>query len=237
MAYSSDDHPLAIDLFRPDTKDVLPVVVLIHGGGWVAGHRDNMSILAEVLVYSGLAAASVEYRFAPKFPFPAAVKDVHAAVSFIKEEGRNHHLDPERIGAWGISAGGHLATCLAVSSSVHAAVNFCGLVDMVNYPENHPAISQDFLHAFLDPYDEDRNRAASPLYQVSPKTSPMMIVHGERDTVVPFAQSLALVSKLEEAGVEHRFIPLKYEDHSFSFEVWPEVEGASVRFLKEKLGL
>lgn len=106
---------LHLDLYRGETASKpSPVMVLIHGGGWMAGDWRGMGWLADMFVPKGFVCASVEYRFSDKFKWPAQLDDVQTAVRFLRSHAKAYNIDPKRIGAAGDSAGGHLSQCLGV---------------------------------------------------------------------------------------------------------------------------
>src|SRR6476469_216257 len=109
IEYSNPDNQhLQVDLARPDGEGPYPAVVCIHGGGFRAGNRQSYDGLIKKLAKNGYVAITVEYRLAPKYPFPAAIYDVKAAVRWLRANATKYHVDPNRIGATGDSAGGHL---------------------------------------------------------------------------------------------------------------------------------
>jgi len=119
-----DNQHLKLNLARP--KDApgggasMPAVVCIHGGGFRAGERTGWNERCKKLAERGYAAVTVTYRLAPKYQFPAAVNDVKAAVRWLRMNADKYHVDPNRIGAVGDSAGGHLAQFLGVTGDVAA---------------------------------------------------------------------------------------------------------------------
>jgi acetyl esterase/lipase len=116
-----DDQHLKLDLARPaEVKEGqrLPAVLCIHGGGFRAGNRKGWDGFCKKLAERGYVAVTVEYRLAPKYPFPAAVYDVKAAVQWLRSNADKYHIDPTRIGTVGDSAGGHLALFLGVTGGV-----------------------------------------------------------------------------------------------------------------------
>ena len=120
IEYSNPDgQHLQLNLARPkDVTGPLPVVLCIHGGGFRAGHRDGNNALCLKLAQRGFVAATVSYRLAPKYQFPAAVHDVKAAVRWLRANAAKYQIDPARIGVTGDSAGGHLAQFLGVTAGV-----------------------------------------------------------------------------------------------------------------------
>src|SRR5205823_333626 len=138
---------LKADLALPNEgKGPFPAVVCLHGGGWVSGDRKQMSKTIEVLARRGYVALAPDYRLAPAHRFPACVEDCKAAVRWLRANAGKYRIDPGRIGAVGLSAGGHLACLLGVttpgdglegtggnsdrSSAVQAVVSFAGPTDL-----------------------------------------------------------------------------------------------------------
>src|SRR4051812_31536977 len=114
-----DGQHLKLDLARPKTGDgPFPAVVCIHGGGFRAGSREGYDGLCVRLAQKGYVAVTVSYRLAPKYQFPAAVPDTKAAVRWLRTNAATYHVDPDRIGATGGSAGGHLAQFFGVTAGV-----------------------------------------------------------------------------------------------------------------------
>src|SRR4051812_34937100 len=162
VAYAAPaGEPLKLDFVAPAGPGPHPCVVLLHGGAWKTGSRKDLSTvrmdvgtpgksLAEVLAAKGFATASVGYRLAPKHKFPAQIEDAKTAVRFLRANAAKFHIDPDRIGAMGFSAGGHIAALLGTadksagfegdlypeqSSRVSCVVDFFGPTDLMLYCE------------------------------------------------------------------------------------------------------
>jgi acetyl esterase/lipase len=248
QAYAeSGGIPLRFDLFLPDVPGPVPLVICIHGGGWLSGERAGMHDVAAELAGLGFAAACPEYRLAPLHVFPAAVQDLQRFVAFVRGRSTDWNVHSSMIAALGNSAGGHLAAMLAVtdgkfldepagiSTRVNAAVAICPLTNLVEPRERHFEISLAFIEQFLGgPYEgrEDLYRAASPVHHVDSSSAPMLIVHGGADDIVPVGQSAELSRALEAAGVPHRLRVLPDEGHAFSQAGWEAVRDAYVEFLR-----
>ena len=109
------DTELKLDLMVPkDAKGPVPALMVIHGGAWRAGNKQDCRFIMPDIVRHGYAAISPQYRFCPKETFPAQVEDVKAAVRWVKSHAKEYNIDPERVGAVGFSAGGHLAMMLGL---------------------------------------------------------------------------------------------------------------------------
>jgi len=184
-----EGRALKLDLARPAEGDgPFPAVVVIHGGAWRAGdksaHRDLLDRFAE----RGYVAISPAYRFCPDFTFPAQVHDVKAAVRWLKGHADDYHVDPDRVGAMGFSAGGHLALMLGLTDGddglegeaaegspdtrVAAVVNYFGPTDLL--ADDIPAVSKPLLRDFLGgrPAEKEAEaKAGSPLLPMASRTT------------------------------------------------------------------
>ena len=215
-----------LDLYLPpQTNKPLPLIIWIHGGAWRAGFKNDCP--ARRFVARGYAVASVAYRLSQQAIFPAQIEDCKTAVRWLRAHAREYHLDPERFGAWGASAGGHLVALLGttggvkefdqganlnVSSQVQAVVDFCGPTDILRLAEqsgpnsqvNHNATNSPESQLIGGPVQENKDKAnrASPITYVSKGAPPMLIVHGDADTFVPYQQSEELYQALKKAGVD-----------------------------------
>ncbi|MDF1755659.1 MAG: alpha/beta hydrolase [Verrucomicrobiales bacterium] len=117
------DRKLELDLYRPKSagsSETLPAIVCIHGGGWWRGERRNHANLAKALAAKGYVAATITYRLSGEAPFPAQIHDCKAAVRFLRANAEKYGINPDKIGAIGLSAGGHLTALLATSGGVEA---------------------------------------------------------------------------------------------------------------------
>jgi acetyl esterase/lipase len=223
---------LKMDLYYPSTAGRLfPVTVYIHGGGWIEGDKAD----AGNLVYSVLLAranflqVSLNYRLAPRYRFPAQVEDVKCAIRHLRANAAHYNLDPRRIGAWGTSAGAHLAAMLGLTdqgpgwdvgqyteqpSQVQTVVGFFGPYDLT---KNFPGIEQAELDAFgIADRSDPLLKTASPVTYVSPSAAPFLLIHGEQDHFVPPSQSQELHDLLVQAGVSADLVFVKNMGHAFT---------------------
>lgn len=188
----------------------------------------------------GFAAASIDYRLAPLYPFPAAIEDMQEFIRFAKANHASLGINPNKIAAIGNSAGGHLAAMAGVGFGdgprVDAVVDICGLTDMRNPGETQFPISMSFIEQFLGgPYigRETVYESASPIVHVTGSRCPFLIFHGVEDDVVPVDQSRRLCEALKGNGGAATLVELAGEGHSFSFEAWDRIRSESVAFLKK----
>lgn len=220
-------HQLLLDLDLPDEiKDPVPLVIMIHGGGWSSGSRSSFN--APELVEEGFAVATIDYRLSPEFQFPAHIQDVKAAIRFLRSHASEYHINPEKIGLWGSSAGGHLAVLsalsdpsagwdvgdnLGVSSAVQAVVDWFGPTTFQGL-ENAPESSKNTVKQAFGS-DSLIWRQASPLFLVHRGAPPFLIMHGLQDKLVPFSQSQLLYDSLIQAEVSAKLVPVSHAGHDF----------------------
>lgn len=227
-----------MDLYLPEAgpgAPPRPLVVCIHGGGWAGGDKRVYAWLGEALAQRGYAAASVTYRFAPAFRAPAQMDDVQRAVRWLRRHADRYGIDPERVGAIGGSAGGHLASYLALadtrdnsdpelaaySSRVACAVDCYGPVDLVAMMASASApIVEGFVGKPLEG-NEQAYRSASPHFLVKENPPPFLIIHGTEDVgtrrgQVPMEQSVAFHERLRQAGGDATLLKLDGAGHGFT---------------------
>src|SRR5438270_187394 len=235
VEYSNPDNQhLLLDIARPSKGDgPFPAILCIHGGGFRAGNRLVYDALCMRLAQQGYVAATVEYRLAPKYQFPAAVYDCKAAVRWLRANASRYHIDPERVGVTGGSAGGHLALFLGVtggvkefegdggdpdqSSKVACVVSYYGPSDFTK-SYGHSKDAAEVLPLFLGGDLEKAHRRhveASPLYWVTPDAAPTLCVHGTKDEYVAYEQATWIVDKLKAADVEAELLTLEGAGHGF----------------------
>jgi acetyl esterase/lipase len=215
---------LKLDLLSPASGEgPFPAILIIHGGAWRAGNKTDVRPIMPEFVKHGYVAVSPQYRFCPKDVFPAQVHDVKAAVRWIKANARKYRIDPDRIGAIGFSAGGHLALLLGVTGAadglegsgeagpssgdtrIKAVVNYFGPTDLA--APDIPDISKPLVKDFLGGTPEakpDAAKRASPVTYVSKDDAPVLTFQGTNDPLVPFNQAVKLAQAMTKAGVPGR---------------------------------
>lgn len=239
---------LGFDLYLPaDLQSPTPLVVMLHGGGWISGDRSMYAPEAEELVPHGYACACIDYRLAPLYTFPAAVADCQAFVRHARSMADEWNVDPNRIAALGNSAGGHLALMMALAppvegqdepSSVNAAAAICPITDIRKAHTAHLPISYDFLEQFIGERvgsGGEKWAQASPLAHLGDDPPPIWLAHGAEDDIVPVAQSREMHAALKEKGATTDFLELPGEGHSFTFSGWSRLQEGYRAFLGEHL--
>ncbi len=184
-----------------------PAVVIIHGGSWQRGDRARMARIAGGLAAAGFVAVNIEYSLAPRYRFPAQLEDCRAAVLWIRKHARELNVDASRIGAFGYSAGAHLALMLATTgrderdpARIQAVVAGAPPANLAAMPGPADRTLRRLLGADRDDAPQ-LYREASPVSHVSADDPPAFLYHGRYDWVVPVEQSREMADRLREAGV------------------------------------
>jgi acetyl esterase/lipase len=217
-----------LDLYLPrKAAGPVPTYVNIHGGGWVTGSKDEVSLELLPLLAMGFAVVNVDYRLARTSPAPAAVEDCRCALRWVFRHARQYNFDPARIVVGGGSAGGHLALMVGLVSPsdgfdrlcpgnedlrVAAIVNFFGVVDVQDLLGPH---LRDFATGWLpaQPNRDQIARRLSPLRYVHRDGPPVLTVHGDADPVVPYEHARALARALDAAGVSNQLLTIHNGGH------------------------
>lgn len=242
---SGGGRTLQLDLYSPAlAARSVPVVVLVHGGGWRAGTRDNLAPLAIGLARRGYAAATVSYRLSPEARYPAAVDDVRQAVRWLRMNAARFGIDPAKVALAGGSAGGQIASLVGVTagSAVHAIVNIDGLSDFTSAAarlhEDDPAKKPSAAGAWFGGTYAEKTalwHEASPLFYVNASTAPVLFI-GSGEARFSVGRS-EMVERLAANGVASRVVVLPDTPHSFwLFDPWlaPTVDAIDA-FLCEHL--
>jgi acetyl esterase/lipase len=211
------DKSLLLDLYLPDpAPPMVPVIVFVHGGGWMAGDRKHAPGMD--LVRRGYALASVEYRLSQEAIFPAQIFDCKAAIRFLRAKAGAYGLDADHFAAWGHSAGGHLVALLGTSGGVKELEGdeghpeqssrlqaVCDMAGPTDFSSDPNEIGKDSGASRLIgcPVCDNPDKAllASPLKYVTKDCPPFLIIHGDHDKLVPLAQARLLHAALTAAGV------------------------------------
>jgi acetyl esterase/lipase len=217
VAYGTHERQ-KLDVYVPKGDGPFPLILWVHGGGWEGGSKDSAVPVVNMLA-RGYAVASTNYRLSRHAAFPAQIHDVKGAVRYLRANAKKYKIDGDRIGVAGGSAGGHLVALLGtsgdvkelegdvgpkdVSSRVQCVIDFFGPTDLLKLsPAN--AKENPVTRLLGGPTTEKRELAvsANPITYVSKDDPPFLIVHGDKDPVVPLSQSELLYEALKKAGVD-----------------------------------
>ena len=248
-------RPMIMDIYLPARgAGPHPLILYVHGGGWVAGNTRHSGALANFpaalasLAAEGFVVASVEYRLASEAQFPAQAQDVRAALRFLKSNAAQYGVDPARSGIWGGSAGGHLSALTALSCGdasldvagtqadagsecVQAAVIWYGVFDFAlqasTRSDGDPGIAS--LLGCSGPCRAEDYAPASPVSYIGAGDPPMLLIHGEQDQVVSVSQSRSAEERLRAAGLRVESIYIPAVDHSFLGSTYDVTRAATLQ--------
>ncbi|NLS97636.1 MAG: alpha/beta hydrolase [Planctomycetaceae bacterium] len=257
------DTELKLDLARPEGDGPFPAIVFIHGGGWSGGNRQGYRGQIQEAAKRGYVAATISYRLM-KFDeskketttatpiFPAQIHDAKAAIRWVRANAKTYHVNPDRIGVTGGSAGGHLSLLVGLtdpasnlegesgnpdqSSRVQAVVNVFGPTDMAPcYEKSSVAWIFRLFMGGTPSEAAERYKAASPLTYVSKDDPPVLTLHGDKDALVPVEQAKTLDEKMKAVGADHTLMVFEGKGHGFGGESGKKAADATWDFFDQHL--
>jgi acetyl esterase/lipase len=225
IAYCSADPAQRMDIYFPDSGGPWRTLVYVHGGSWMHGDKSEASMFANSMNMLGFLVVSINYRLYPPATWPSMIEDVKCAIRSLRAHAVEYNLDPNRIAAIGPSAGGHLVSLLGTtipengwdvgeyleqSSRVQAVVSLAGVMDL---SRNFPNADIELMKQLG--FGEYNVMEASPITHVTPDDPPFLLIHGNRDEVVPYEQSQLMYDRLVQAGVPAQLVIVQNAGHSF----------------------
>ena len=221
---------LRLDVSIPEGDGPFPIAILIHGGGWGSGDKAaDFGALSKPLTDSGIAWFSINYRLAPKHPWPACFDDVQSAILWVKQNASTYKADPKRVALVGYSAGGQLAALAAIRADdlnhVQAVVGFAPAVELVADMKRRGevGVAMQNLLGLPDKLDETalaKIATISPAEEIKPGLPPFFIVQGTADQSVRHVETLAFIERLKRADVSCTLFEMKDAPHRIS--EWPK---------------
>ena len=233
-------RPLKLDLVRPQPAPdkPLPLIVFIHGGGWRGGDKaGGVARVVPFVATGNYVGASIGYRLSGEAIWPAQIHDCKAAIRWLRANAAQYHIDPERIGVWGSSAGGHLVNLLGTSGGVDAlegsggspdqssrvscVVPFCGPTNFLaprRFEGGRRPSAVDLLLGGAIEDKRDAAKEASPITYVSAEDPHCLNVHGTADGTVPFEQAEMFHEALKKANVDVTFVRVVDGSHAVGGE-------------------
>lgn len=239
-----EEYELKVDIWYPNqNKETYPLVVFAHGGGWISGFRNQPNNISwcRYLAANGFAAASIDYRYGIKNDMRDILSDYDHALSYLRNNAAELKLSPRKIILMGLSAGGHLSllysSYYSCKEDTDRLKGICGVVayyspsdlsDMLS-PESRSLFARFATITTLKDktlrtlkkkkYKTINNKTGtkyySPINWISKRMVPVLLVHGKRDTVVPFSSSVKLAARLKENGISYKFLVHHKGDHCF----------------------
>ena len=227
------DMPLHLDLYSKERLDAAaPGLVLLYGGGWRDGRKDQLRVYAQHLALNGYVVATAQYRLNEAGRWPNSIHDAKCAVRWMRAHAAENNVNPDRIGVMGNSAGGYLALMVGYtagmeefegdggwadqSSTVQAVVDIYGPSDFTQLVLRNRGLVHDYMNG-TEEEDPARYEKASPIRYVGPSTPPTCIIHGTADMLVPICHSDWLAEKLKEHGVPYHYSRIDGWCHAMDF--------------------
>ncbi len=248
LPYHPGGKRFELDVFQHRDKPTgAPVVLQIHGGGWVIGEKEQQGVpLMMRMAARNWVGVSMNYPLSPRARWPEHLVAVKRAIAWIREHGHEYGADPSFIAVTGGSAGGHLAAMAAltaddkslqpgfeeVDTSVQACVPHYGVYDFTDEDGTRASklrldrLVRRYVMAADARYPDDY-RAASPLFRVNADAPPFFVLHGSNDTLVPVADARAFVAKLRDTSKN----PVAYAEirgAQHAFDIFPSIRSAHV---------
>ncbi len=236
----ANNYELKLDVYRPtNTKAPTPVVMLIHGGGWVRHEKEGEVLSLLPYLEMGWAAVNVEYRLARVSLAPAAVEDCRCALHWIGRNAKKYNFDVSKVVVTGASAGGHLALTTAMipasagfdsgcvseddpnwsgpwtdpTPNVAAVINWVGLTDVADALQGANIRSWAISWLGNQPDREELAKRVSPINYVRAGLPPILTIHGNGDPIAPYAQAVRFHEALTKAGVRNQLLTISSNTH------------------------
>jgi len=262
--HTANNYENKLDVYwPPDAGKPTPVVIVIHGGGWVEGTKEERVLEIMPYLQMGFAAVNVEYRLGRVSLAPAAVEDCRCALHWVFANAKKYNFDPGRVVLQGGSAGGHLALITGMLTPaagfdrecrspmdnywsanpgtnsdprVAAIVNWFGIADVLD--ELHGPNAKGYAVVWLgnQPNADEVAKRVSPVNYVTPNVPPIITIHGDQDALVPYEQSVRLHKALDTARVPNQLYTVPGANHGgFSYEQNQKAWAAVRQFLQENM--
>lgn len=226
-----------LDILTPviQKNKKLPAIIFIHGGGWKKGSKEwVLRVMDPILASGDYIGVSVNYRLSGDVKWPAQLYDCKAAIRWVKANAKTYGIDKDKIAIWGTSAGGHIASMLAVtagnnnyegnlgnhlseSSTATCVIDGYGPKDLLinkSVSAIPKLVGNNFKDTSYNAFNllvdikklKERAKKASPLYHINPKMTPLFLYHGTEDSIVDIAHSQSFYAKAKALGVSKIFL-------------------------------
>jgi acetyl esterase/lipase len=240
-------RPLTLDLYLPKSRKPLPLLIFVHGGAWAGGTSrsaeiigDNFPAMFAGFSAKGYAVASISYRLSSEAKFPSQIQDLNSAIRFLKSNAAKYGLDADRVVVWGASAGAHITMLSALdckrgqlevantaptvpSTCVTAVVDWFGPTVLLSQTPSPTALA---YVGCAPTACGDTWKRTGVLESLSADAPPFLIVHGDADTTVPYAQSKELLEALQRLGVKAELVTVPGGNHLFRGAARPDIDAA-----------
>jgi acetyl esterase/lipase len=243
IQYCNSKNPsLTLNLYSPKNtaQAKVPLVVYVHGGGWLRGDESGplLNAYGPLFIARGIAVAAIDYRLDSKNPYPDQNDDIACALSYIDSNADNLHIDVQKIIYFGDSAGGQLAAFAALTipykkfdyTAPVGVIDFYGVSDFTTIISGtHPDLN---ARRYLGSKYNTVAIEASPTTYITKKAPQFLFFHGTKDAVVPISQSITFYDQLIAAGVESNYVAIQGAGHAF---IGPELPASQYKKIQDNL--
>jgi glycerophosphoryl diester phosphodiesterase len=240
VVYGTDTLEQSMDVYIPTTTVAVPAVILLHGGAWSAGSKQDFDPLGldTLFTSAGIAVVNMNYSLVFRHPFPAAVDDIKLAIDYLAYKASEWHIDPNRICILGKSSGAHLALLYAYSrhdKRVKAVIDCQGPTDLTDNTITNGILNVN-VTAMLGPYSSNTAlwQSASPLTYLDDAV-PTVIIQGSADSTVFPIQSIRLRDSLQARGIANMYIEWTGSGHGWNAAKWNDCKGAVLNWIEQYL--
>ena len=226
----ANNYEAKLDVYRPQsTSGPTPTLIYFHGGGWVGGEKGGSVMQLIPYLEMGWAVVNVEYRLGRVSLAPAAVEDCRCALRWVISKAKDYNFDTDKLVVTGHSAGGHLSLITGMlpesagldrqcpgsneNLKVAAIINWYGITDVSDLLEgpNRQTYAVAWLGSLTNRVEVAQR--VSPLTYVRPGLPPILTIHGDADTIVPYSQAVRLHDALNKAGVPNQLVTIPGGKH------------------------
>lgn len=246
----ANNTPLKLDIWYPrDNPNPTPTLVYIHGGGWIFGSKEGSVYQLLPFLEKGWRVVNVEYRMAGNSLAPGAVEDTRCALKWIFNNAKQWNFDTSKIVVTGHSAGGHLSLISGFlpkgtpldnrcysneETKVAAIINWYGITDVNDVIQGENLKNYAVMWMGSQPNAEEIAKQVSPLTYVREGLPPVITIHGDKDSVVPYSHATRLKEALDKAKVPNKLHTVKNGDHGmFELKEYVSAYDEIWKFLKE----
>jgi len=228
---------LLADVYRPDSEAILPGVIMIHGGAWIAGDKWHVVDHARRLAKADFVVMAINYRLSPAVQWPAQWDDCREALRWLAQHADDWKVDSQKLATWGYSAGGQLSLMMALDQPadlprIKACVAGGSPCDLAMIPAKSRVLAA-FLGGSREEVPE-RYRDASPITRLSQDDPPLFFFHGERDALVPVDNARHAYLQARQVGIAAEYVEAPALGHLMTF-LDARAREKAIDFLRAKL--
>ena len=230
-----------LDIYAPKNAQKMPVLISLHGGGWIAGSKKPWAISAEVLITKGIISVSVDYGLAPQYRMEDIVAHVRQAIAWVYKNIAQYGGDPNRLYIYGMSAGAHLASTALMPNwhkdfglpedVIKGLIAISGVYDLCTLVYAPQSDSQKALQMTLE-----ESQRLSPFYHLPKHTIPSIIAYGEKEPLILYRlEACNYAQVLQKTGSNVSLIEVPDANHFDMINELANTEGEVFKMVMEML--